>query len=191
MSNIFQGQRVRLRAVEPTDWEVHYQWDFDTDSARLSSDIWFPQSRETTRAWAEEQSKRRPDDDIFRFQIERLDGGELVGTLNIHTTNLRCGTFMYGIAIMPEYRRKGYASEAIWLAVRYMFQERRYQKVTAEVYSFNEASARLHERMGFTLEGRLRQMIYTGGEYHDALIYGLTKEEFESSAWGQGQQSSS
>ena len=63
----------------------------------------------------------------------------------------------------------------------------RYQKVNAEVYAFNEPSMRLHERMGFTLEGRLRRMIYTGGEYHDALFYGMTREEFESSAWGRGE----
>src|SRR5262245_47557643 len=127
MANIFQGRQVRLRAVEIADWEVHYQWDFDTDSARLSSEIGFPFSQEKTRAWAEAESVRRPENDSFRFQIERLENEELVGTLNIHTCDPRCGTFMYGIAIIPQYRRCGYASEAIWLALRYMFLERRYQ----------------------------------------------------------------
>jgi len=41
----------------------------------------------------------------------------------------------------------------------------------------------LHERLGFTLEGRLRRMIYTEGTFHDKLIYGLTQEEFAAATW--------
>ena len=32
-------------------------------------------------------------------------------------------------------------------------------------------------------EGRLRWMIYSGGEFHDALIFGMTREEFEATDW--------
>lgn len=91
---------------------------------------------------------------------------------------MRSGTFMYGISILPSYRRKGYASEAIRLTLRYYFNERRYQKCTIEVFSYNPASMRLHESLGFTLEGRLRRMVFSGGEFHDALYYGITCEEF-------------
>jgi RimJ/RimL family protein N-acetyltransferase len=53
--------------------------------------------------------------------------------------------------------------------------------VTAIVYSFNERSRRLHERLGFTLEGRLRRTAYTNGEHHDELYFGMMCEEFD--AW--------
>lgn len=183
MSNIFEGRLVRLRAIEIEDWERAYRWDRSTtDDARASYEIPFPSSRDQTRAWAEREAKNPAYDDSFRFAIERLDG-ESVGSLNTHTVNKRNGTFMYGLAIAPEYRRGGLASEAIRLVLRYYFWERRYQKVNAEVYAFNTPSIRLHERLGFTLEGRLRRMIYTGGEFHDALQFGMTRDEFESSGW--------
>lgn len=63
--------------------------------------------------------------------------------------------------------------------MRYFFHELRYQKVNAHVYSFNEGSIRLQEQLGFTKEGCLRNMIYTNGKYHDVVIYGLTKQEFQ------------
>jgi RimJ/RimL family protein N-acetyltransferase len=185
MGDIFQGRLVRLRAIEPSDWEAHYHWNLDTDSARLSYDLGFPTSRESVKAWADAESRREPRNDEFRFQIARVDG-PMVGTLLTHHCDLRHGTFMYGIAVMPEHRGKGYASEAIRLLLRYFFQERRYQKVTAEVYSFNEASIRLHERLGFTLEGRLRRMIFTEGQHFDTLVYGMTSEEFETGGEPQG-----
>lgn len=176
--NLFEGQQVRLRGVEPRDWEFFWGNSADTDSERLNDTVEFPWQPEKVKVWTEDVNRRKPTDDQFRFIIETL-AGDAVGTLNIHTTSPRAGTFMYGIAIARQHWRKGYASEAIRLALRYMFEERRYQKVNAEVYSFNEPSIRLHERLGFSLEGRLRRMIYTMGTYHDALIYGLTHEEFK------------
>jgi RimJ/RimL family protein N-acetyltransferase len=180
MDNIFKGQLVRLRAVEPEDWEFFYSMDESTtDFGRATDEIWFPRSKEATRQWAEGQAKAGASHDAFRFQIEALASGELVGTLNTHTASQRVGTFMYGLAIAPEHQRRGYASEAIRLVLRYFFQEKRYQKVNAEVYSFNQASIELHERLGFTLEGRLRRMVYTDGQFYDALIYGMLREEFD------------
>jgi RimJ/RimL family protein N-acetyltransferase len=46
-----------------------------------------------------------------------------------------------------------------------------------EIHEFNTPSIRLHEQLGFVKEGRLRRMIYTGGRFYDALLYGMTREE--------------
>ncbi len=177
MPHLWQGQLVRLRAVEPDDWKVFHEWDKDGMAGRLTDEVWFPQSTLAQQKWTEEQATRKPHNDAYRFQIENL-AGELVGTLNTHTCNPRNGTFSYGLGILPTYQRKGYASDAIKLIIRYFFNERRYHKVNATVYSFNEPSIHLHERLGFQLEGRLRNMIYTDGQLHDELIYGMTLEEY-------------
>ncbi len=177
MTNIFQGKLVRLRAGEPSEAVIFRNWDReDTESGRLMYEIPFPMPRLNEQASSNEVKLHEGDN--FPFTIETLDG-VVAGAIHIHHCDVRCGTFMYGIAIFPEHRRKGYAFEAIWLTLRYYFYERRYQKCTAEVYSFNEASARLHERLGFTLEGRLRRMVYTAGAFRDTLFYGITIEEFQ------------
>jgi RimJ/RimL family protein N-acetyltransferase len=46
------------------------------------------------------------------------------------------------------------------------------------IYAFNERSIKLREKLGFQHEGRLRRMIYTGGEFHDEIYMGMTREEF-------------
>lgn len=176
--NIFATDRIRLRGVEETDFEYFFKWELDSESARMDDEIWYPTSSASRREWVQSQTKLTGADDEFRFTIVTHDN-IVLGTLNTHTINRRCGTFMYGVYIAPEQRKKGYASEAIKLTLRYYFHERRYQKVNAEVYAFNAASIQLHEQFGFMLEGRLRRMVYTNGAYHDALIYGMTREEFE------------
>ena len=182
---VWEGSRVRLRAVEPDDWQIFFDWNRDSDGARGSYHVPFPGSAEATRRWAAETALRQPEGDVFRWVVENL-AGEMVGTINTHACDPRNGTFGYGLAIRREHQRRGYASEAIALVLRYYFQELRYQKVSARVYGFNEPSIRLHERLGFQLEGRLRREIYTEGRYFDVLVFGMMAEEFAARATGSG-----
>lgn len=176
--NIWEGRFVRLRAIVPGDWACFHRNDQDSEAARLCDAIYMPRSEEGTREWTEKEAGRHPDGDNMRLAIETLDG-QLVGTIISQSCDPRNGTFKYGVAIFREHWRRGYASDAVRILLRYFFEELRYEKATAQVYSFNEASARLHERLGFKLEGRVRHMIFAQGRHHDELIYGLLKSEYE------------
>lgn len=174
---------MRLRAVEPSDWEVFFAWNQDDDMARRLYAVPFPQSREGVRRWAEKTATQSPENDVFHFVIEDA-AGEVVGSIATHDCDRRVGTFSYGLNVRPEHRRKGYAAEAITILLRYYFRELRYQKVNAQVYSFNEPSIHLHQKLGFQREGQLRRMVFTDSAFHDVLIFGLTVEEFEAARAG-------
>jgi RimJ/RimL family protein N-acetyltransferase len=62
--------------------------------------------------------------------------------------------------------------------MRFMFDERRFQKCEARVYDYNSASISLHHKLGFVEEGRLRRHLFLAGEYRDELMFGMTVEEF-------------
>lgn len=62
--------------------------------------------------------------------------------------------------------------------MRFMFDERRFQKCEAHVYDYNAASISLHRKLGFVEEGRQRRHLFLAGEYHDQLLFGMTVEEF-------------
>ncbi len=175
--NFWEGKRIRLRAYEPGDAETLWQWNQDSERARLLDFLWPPQSRARVQRQAEEGTQRGLDGDGYSWIIETLDGVP-VGTLTTHNCSLRNGTFSYGVDIVSEQRGKGYAGEAIIIVLRYYFQELRYQKVTISAHADNAASIRLHEKLGYQHEGTLRRMQYTHGQYLDELFYGLTAEEF-------------
>jgi len=174
----WQGRKVRLRAIEPGDWETYAAWNLDDEQARCLAAVPFPQSREAVRRWAEQEALRRPEDDRFRFVVEN-GADEAVGDVTTHRCDRRVGTFSYGLNVRREHRRRGYASEAIGLVLRFYFRELRYQKVTVDVFDFNTPSVRLHEKLGFRLEGRLRRMTFGDGRFSDVLVYGLLAEEFD------------
>lgn len=176
-SYYWQGRLVRLRAAEPDDWEVLWRWNRDSEHLRYLECIHPPQSQAAVRRWLEETATRQPKDDEFGVTIETL-AGEPVGGLGVHDCDPSAGTFSYGLSIASEHRRRGYASDAIDLVLRYFFEERRYHKAWVQVYSFNEASIRLHERLGFQREGCLRQMLFTRGQHHDIIVLGLLAHEY-------------
>jgi RimJ/RimL family protein N-acetyltransferase len=176
-TSIWQGKRIRLRAIEPADWEAFDAFDQDSELSRHDDYVYVPRSKEASKRWAEDLATEEHKNDRYFMVIETLTG-EIAGAISSHACEARNGTFSYGVALGEAYRRQGYASEAIFLLLRYFFQELRYQKVTAHVYSFNEPSLKLHEKLGFQLEGRLRRMIYTNGQFFDELLFGMTADEF-------------
>lgn len=177
-TNIFQGQKVRLRAFEAGDWEAFYTLDQDTEVSRGSYWIPTPRSVAGCQRWAEEKAAQAPEGDNFFWVVETLDG-QVVGSVNVIQSDPRMGTFSYGLGLDSRYHRQGYATEAVKLVLAYYFRELRYQKCTVYIYAWNEASIGLHRKLGFTQEGRLRRMNFSQGAYHDDVVFGMTAEEFE------------
>ncbi len=176
-NNYWQGTKVRLRAVEPEDADVFFAWNLDSETARMMDFVWPPQSLASNKEWAAKKAVERATGDEYMLVIEDPDG-EVVGLINTHGIDRRVGAFRYGFSVRSPHRRRGYASEAVLIVLRYFFEELGYQKCTVTVYANNEASQTLHEKLGFQLEGRLRRMIRTQGQFFDELHYGMTAEEF-------------
>jgi len=174
----WQGERVRLRGVEMRDAETFAAWEHDGEAERRLDEIHFPLTIERIQAWIATLTAEEPRDDAYHWMIENRTG-QTVGVIFTYTCNRHNGTFRYGVEIGREHWGQGFATEAICLILRYYFRELRYQKVTVGVYAFNEGSVKLHEKLGFQQEGRMRRMIYSNGEYHDEYILGMLREEFE------------
>jgi RimJ/RimL family protein N-acetyltransferase len=178
--NFWRGEKIRLRAIEQKDLDevIASTEEPDTELDRYEDVINFPISKEKDRANLESLAKKESTDDCFFWILEDMQGNK-VGFINTFDCEHRSGTFKYALIIKRPYWGQGYAREAIKIVLRYYFRELRDQKVTVMIYSFNERSIRLHDKLGFKLEGRLRRMVYTNGHFYDELFYGMLAEEFD------------
>ena len=177
--NYWESDRIRLRAIEPEDAPIFFEWNKDSEMGLMIDRLRPPTSKKFVKDWAEKTAAKFSDEsDDFFYVIETL-AGELVGSIDPHKCDRLVGDFTYGIAIRRAFQRQGYAREAIIMILRHYFRELRYQKVTVKVFGYNEASQKLHEKMGFLLEGQIRRAVLHNGRFYDDLIYGMTKEEFE------------
>ena len=90
----------------------------------------------------------------------------------------REGVHEIGYILRPDYGGKGFAREAVRAAINFGFSELALRRIFADVDPDNKASARLVEKLGFTLEGCLRAEWETHIGVRDSLIYGLLASDW-------------
>ena len=175
----WQGEKVRLRPVRTEDAEQDFVSSLDSRSRQLLQlGIELPTSVELLKESLEKWVGCKDADGVIIFAIESLDGKD-VGGISLHTRNRKNGTFSFGVVVDRPHTGKGYAQDAVRILLRYGFWERRYQKCNSACVDSNAASIRLHQKLGFVEEGRRRRQWFLDGEYHDDVLFGLTREEFD------------
>lgn len=55
-------------------------------------------------------------------------------------------------------------------------------RASLEVFVFNARAVHVYEKLGFRREGRLREVLYAGGAYHDAIVMSLLRHEYGATA---------
>lgn len=176
----WQDNLIRLRAMQPEDWEDRYINRFDSEARRLlQAQIELPPTIKEQKENTEKYSNFNTETGRLMFVIETLDE-VTVGNINIKAINERNGTFSIGISINKEWRGKGYGTAAMEMLLKYAYFERRLNKYNGACLEGNEASVALHKKLGCVQEGVRRAQIYSGGRYWDEILFGLTKDEFVS-----------
>lgn len=82
-----------------------------------------------------------------------------------------------GYWLARNYWGQGIMTDAVKAYVTYAFEELGLLKLVAHCFELNISSARVLEKSGFKLEGRLRKHFRKDGRLLDARIYGLLKED--------------
>lgn len=175
----WQGESTRLRPFRLGDADLRFRASLDSPTRQAHmGGIEFPTSVELQKAWLEKVSGCQDNGRIVLFAIENLDS-DTIGWVSLHSRDHKNGTFSFGVAIYRDHRGHGYAVDAVRMLLKYGFWEQRYQKCNSVCAHSNEASIRMHIKLGFTEEGRIRRNSFFNGEYHDDVWFGMTREEFD------------
>ncbi|WP_394620483.1 GNAT family N-acetyltransferase [Lentzea sp. JNUCC 0626] len=178
MTSLWVGDLVRLRGVEPEDWEPLHAFDANTHDARRAGRILPPRSAAGQREWAQKLALKESENDRMMLTIESLADRAPVGLISTAMADYHAGRFQYGITIGNQHQGRGYGTESVRLLLGYMFGERRFHKCESGVWAFNDASIALHRKLGYTEEGRLRDHEFFAGRHHDMVMFGMLAAEF-------------
>lgn len=166
-----QPNKIRLRALEPTDIELLYLWENDPEVWRVSGTN-APISRERLAHFIEEQNY-----DIYascRMRLIIETQGIAIGSLDIFDYNPIDRRFGIGVLIYAEKnRRKGYAREAINAIIEYGRSVLNLRQIWATIAIDNKASIALFESCGFSQCAHRKEWINRGGVFIDELEYQL------------------
>ena len=84
-----------------------------------------------------------------------------------------------GYTLHPDYWGRGYVPEATRALIDLGFKELGLHKIELSCFGYNLQSQRVAEKLGFTLEARIRDRKDAQGNRCDDLRYGLLKSEWE------------
>jgi len=85
-----------------------------------------------------------------------------------------------GCALIPSARGKGYATEAVQIMVDYLFLTRdNVIRIQAVTNTQNLAFQKVLAKAGFKKEGTLRKALFVRGEWKDAYLYSILKDDWK------------
>ncbi len=103
-----------------------------------------------------------------------LMGGELVGELSIKRIDHEKSRCELGVAMVNDaFKGKGYGTEAVQLAIGYVFGTLGLKSIYADTMGSNGVMQHILEKLGFVLIGREERRYDMRGRWEDRLDYVL------------------
>lgn len=99
--------------------------------------------------------------------------GDLTGKCMLFSYDQKSKRAEIGFGLMRSCWGKGYINEAGEALIKYGFDSLGLRRVEAEIDPDNQSSAKALEKLGFSLEGLLRQRWEVNGIVSDSAMYGL------------------
>lgn len=127
--------------------------------------------------WKDEFKENR----AIRFLIflQESPEGEIIGLCNF--SQIFRGPFQacyLGYQIDTACEGKGFMSEAVKRAIQYMFEEQNIHRIMANYMPSNTRSARLLQKLGFTIEGEAKKYLLINGQWEDHILTSLMNQKW-------------
>ena len=174
-----QGKRVRLRGPLESDVDAVFGLFADPDVMRYWS-----RPPMTTRGEAEGLVAEIGEGFAKRTHLnwvvtERQDD-TVIGTCTLFHFEPRHRRAEIGYALRSDHWGKGFAAEAVTLALDWAFRTLALHRIEADIDPRNAGSRKLLERLGFASEGFLRERYFVGDEISDTELFGLLASDWNS-----------
>lgn len=172
-------ERLILREFKEDDWPdvLAYQ----RDPLYLRYYEWTERSAKEVQAFVQmflDYQQARPRTK-FQLAITLKGNNRLIGNCGIRMEAVEATEADIGYELAPQHWGKGYATEAARAIVAFGFKELRLHRIWAECNADNRSSARVLEKVGMQLEGRLREKEYYKGRWWDILQYAILDYEWQ------------
>lgn len=166
-------QEIRLRALEPEDLELLYEWENNHSYWQISNTL-TPYSKFTLKRYLKNSHKSIYEAGQLRLMIDHVADNITIGTIDIFDFDPFHKRAGVGILIANEaYRRKGYASMALRCLIDYCFNTLQLHQLFCNILANNCESIDLFRKVGFIEAGIKKDWVRTTGGYIDEHFFQL------------------
>jgi RimJ/RimL family protein N-acetyltransferase len=171
-----EGRLAVLRRHSAGNLAAVVRWYRDPELARLTRYQTRPMSVDEIEQFFR---ARLLADDALAYAIHERATDRFVGITTFSALDPDNGSALFHITIGErDAWGRGLGTETAELMLRHAFEVVGLHRVGLSVFSFNTRAVRSYEKVGFRLEGRLRDAIWRDGSYWDELQMGILEEEW-------------
>ena len=171
--------RLLLREFVSADWQAVLAYQRDPRYLRYYD--WTDRTPDEVQRFVQMFLDQQGEQPRHKFQLAVVlkDTGQLIGNCGIRKASTGAHEADIGYELSPDHWGHGYATEAARAIVQFGFAELRVHRIWAWCIADNVASARVLEKIGLKLEGRLRDKEYFKGRWWDTLMYAILEDEWK------------
>ncbi len=148
-----KGKKIALRAIEPEDAELIFEWENNELNWQLSNTL-VPFSKHIINQYVETAHHDIFENKQLRLMIDELNSKKTIGSIDLFDFdpyNLRAGV---GILINDiDDRKKGYAKESLEILINYSKKTLALKQLYCNISEHNKDSISLFENNGFIKTG--------------------------------------
>lgn len=173
---MYDGERVRLRAIEPSsDAETFHRWFNDLEVTRYLATR-YPRSLASMRARLEEWGP--PSYSTARFAVDRLDTGTPIGFAALRDASAEERDAELDLIVGERSAwGAGFGTDTMRTLCRFGFDEMNLHRIHLYVFTENAPAIAIYRKIGFVEEAVVRHAFYKRGAWHDCLLMGLLRGE--------------
>lgn len=172
---MLEGEKIKLRALEPEDLEFLYETENDSSFWEVSH-TQAPFSKFLLKQYLENTHQDIYEAKQLRLMIVEKDSNSSVGLIDLFDFNPQHSRAGIGIMIHQKFQKKGYATEALKTVINYSFSHLNLHQLFANITPDNENSLALFKKLGFTLVGDKKDWLFVNGIFKSELIFQLINE---------------
>lgn len=169
------GTKVRLRAIEPSDYALLAHWLNDAEVmvywGRPGNTASVPEVSRDEEAQAARGSSRK-------YIIETLEG-VAIGQIDYYDLDWRNRSVWVSIMVGdPDYWSGGYGTDAMRTLLTHLFRQLGLHRVALTVHESNGRAIHSYRKNGFVPEGTLREWAYFDGAWVNGILMAVLSSDF-------------
>lgn len=168
---------IYLRKLEVSDLDRTWVW-INTPEIFMIMGVNSPISKTAQRRWFDQLDVAT---DKIVFAVCMNDDDTHIGNVSLDTIDTRHRNARLSIFLAdPKMRGKGIGSRAMKLLLEYGFNHLNLHRMYAKTDADREDVTNYYLRLGFQVEGKLREHEYRGGQYRDKNLVAILRSDWES-----------
>jgi RimJ/RimL family protein N-acetyltransferase len=174
---MYKSKRIALRAFTEEDALLISEMKTDFTAIKAFGGRPFPNNTAGEKEWISKMYPASLLNSII-LVVEEIETKLFIGYVGAIIIDYINSNAHVGVFFHKNGRGKGYFKEASILFYAYLFNEINLHRVYSGVLPYNEIALENDKKIGFKVEGIMKEHIFQNGKYFDVVMIGMTANDF-------------